>query len=361
MDFVSQWSEISDVYVDALKDTAVKLTDDEVGSRVNAEIQEVIANDIEVVDDHHQRKASADNKKPRTLADVYGSTWSTTGHGSVLLLWGEAGDPIIELSHLKQPASEVGPLKMLQGPTALGSVSIYEAEDLVELGQRSVTDSPPGRLPEATYGTENPTRNQIEKAREAQPSSRAEEGQGLRADCLEAGLRWLEMAHFRRWHQTLANVQAPTSRQHALATPTFVPVGSANLLPTPSTTVPPRSPVSQEYGKRWHPAQATTEPPTSSNPLSFVAEVGVEEPVAPAGPVRHEQRPRPRAGGGGRMSDQPASARPMSPNQKRWIGALAHTTRSSESPSSTVRCWPARSSKWASSLPRETRQQLGDM
>ena len=37
MDFVSQWPEVSDVYVDALKDVAVKLTDDEVGSRVNAD------------------------------------------------------------------------------------------------------------------------------------------------------------------------------------------------------------------------------------------------------------------------------------------------------------------------------------
>ena len=64
MDFVSQWSEISDVYVDALKDTAVKLTDDEVGSRVNAEIQEVIANDIEVVDDHHQPRRRRTTRSP---------------------------------------------------------------------------------------------------------------------------------------------------------------------------------------------------------------------------------------------------------------------------------------------------------
>ncbi len=108
MEFISQWSEVSDVYIDALKDVAVKLTDDEVGSRVNAEIQEVIANGIELVADHHQRKASADNKKPRTLADAYGSVWLTAGCGSVLLLWGEAGDPIVELSHLKQPAGESG-------------------------------------------------------------------------------------------------------------------------------------------------------------------------------------------------------------------------------------------------------------
>ena len=79
MEFVSQFSEVTDIYVDALKDVAVKLTDDEVGSRVNAEIQEVIANDVEVVTDHHQRKASADNKKPRRLDDVYGSVVAHLG------------------------------------------------------------------------------------------------------------------------------------------------------------------------------------------------------------------------------------------------------------------------------------------
>jgi hypothetical protein len=165
MEFISQWSEVSDVYVDALKDVAVKLTDDEVGSRVNAEIQEVIASGIEVVEDHHQRKASADNKKPQTLADVYGSVWLTAGCGSVLLLWGEAGDPIIELSHLKQPANEVGPLKMIHDHAA-GSVDVYEAEDLVQLARTAVGDGLTARkAAEATWGTESPTKNQIEKAR----------------------------------------------------------------------------------------------------------------------------------------------------------------------------------------------------
>jgi hypothetical protein len=33
----------------------------------------------------------------------------TAGAGSVVLLWGAAGDPIVEWRHLKQPAAEVGP------------------------------------------------------------------------------------------------------------------------------------------------------------------------------------------------------------------------------------------------------------
>ena len=95
--------------IDSLKDMAVGLAEDAVGAAVNMALQEAVACGIEVVDLHHQRKGQ-DGRKPRTLEDVYGSTWLTAGHGSVVLLWGEAGDPYVELAHLKQPAGEVGPL-----------------------------------------------------------------------------------------------------------------------------------------------------------------------------------------------------------------------------------------------------------
>jgi hypothetical protein len=165
MDFVSQWSEISDVYIDALKDVAVKLTDDEVGARVNAEFQEVIANGVQVVVDHHQRKAGSDNKKPTKLADVYGSVWLTAGCGSVLLLWGDAGDPIVEVRHLKQPSGEFGPTKLLHNHQA-GTVSLYEAQDLESMAQSALGNGLTVRLAAMElYGTANPTANQIEKAR----------------------------------------------------------------------------------------------------------------------------------------------------------------------------------------------------
>ena len=61
------------------------------------------------------------------------------------------------------------------------------------------------------------------------------------------------------------------------------------------------------------------------------------------------------------MSDQPASARPMSPNQKRWIGALAQHHQVERVPELNASVAGRLISKWASSLPRETRQQLGDM
>ena len=62
---------------------------------------------------HHGRKANADNKKPNTLDDVYGSAWLTAGMGSVICLWGKPGDSLVELTHLKQPAEAVGPMMVL--------------------------------------------------------------------------------------------------------------------------------------------------------------------------------------------------------------------------------------------------------
>lgn len=99
------------VIIDSLKDAAVKLSDDEVGGNLNRAVQFCNAADIDVGALHHQRKGQ-NSEKPTTLEDVYGNTWITAGSGSVVLLWGEAGSELVELSHLKQPADTVGPLRV---------------------------------------------------------------------------------------------------------------------------------------------------------------------------------------------------------------------------------------------------------
>lgn len=99
------------VFIDSLKDVALGISDDEVGSGLNSAIQQALAEGIEVCALHHQRKGK-DGGKPKTLEDVYGSIWVTAGAGSVVLLWGQAGDPLVELIHLKQPAAELGPLQV---------------------------------------------------------------------------------------------------------------------------------------------------------------------------------------------------------------------------------------------------------
>ncbi len=98
------------VVVDSLKDAAIGLTDDEVGAGYNRARQTAIAAGVEVVELHHNRKASNTGKRVVAIDDLYGSTWLTSGVGSVLLLTGAPGDPIVNLQQLKQPADEVGPL-----------------------------------------------------------------------------------------------------------------------------------------------------------------------------------------------------------------------------------------------------------
>jgi len=56
--------------LDSLKDVAIGLSSDEVGSAVNNAVQLCIANGVEVLAYHHQRKGQA-GSKPRTLEDVY--------------------------------------------------------------------------------------------------------------------------------------------------------------------------------------------------------------------------------------------------------------------------------------------------
>jgi replicative DNA helicase len=155
---------IGSVFADSLKDMAAPLSSDEVGAAVNRAIAGVIAQGIEFAATHHQRKATSENRKPRTLDDVYGSTWITAGAGSVILLWGEPGDPLIELTHLKQPAEEIGPLDLAHdhdhGITTRRDR--LDAWSLLQGATRGGVSAADAAL--ATYGP-NPTKAQIEKAR----------------------------------------------------------------------------------------------------------------------------------------------------------------------------------------------------
>ena len=100
------------IFIDSLKDAAIRLSDDEVGSAVNRALQLCVANGIQTVSNHHNRKAQGDNKKPNKLDDLYGSTWIASGAGSVIYLFGDPGATQVELIHLKQPAAIVGPLNL---------------------------------------------------------------------------------------------------------------------------------------------------------------------------------------------------------------------------------------------------------
>lgn len=152
------------IVLDSLKDVARDLSKDEAGNAINQALQYAVASRIEVLALHHQRKAQADNRKPRSLSDVYGSVWITAGAGSVLLLWGEPGDLRVELLHLKQPHDDVGPLEVVHNPDA-GTVSLDAEVDLMHLAATA-----PGGLTATSgastvYRTGEPNRNQVEKVR----------------------------------------------------------------------------------------------------------------------------------------------------------------------------------------------------
>jgi hypothetical protein len=165
--FVDGFAEIDTVILDSLGHLAVGLTDDEVGGRVNTEIARLVASGVEVVVIHHQRKGDASRSaaEPRTIEDVYGSAWLTAGMGSVLHLAGDPGDLIVTLRHLKQPATEVGPLILIHDHGA-GRTEIHdEAESDPLKIIRDSTGMTASQVAAVMFGTEAPSRNQIEKAR----------------------------------------------------------------------------------------------------------------------------------------------------------------------------------------------------
>lgn len=151
------------VVIDSLKDVALELSKDETGAGLNSAFQRAIAEGTEVAGLHHQRKNAAGGGRPRKLEDVYGSTWVTAGCGSVILLWGEAGDLVVDLEHLKQPAETLGPFKVLHDHE-LGASSIFDQVDVLKLvhGQPGIAVADVAlRL----CGGERPSDNDRERAR----------------------------------------------------------------------------------------------------------------------------------------------------------------------------------------------------
>jgi hypothetical protein len=151
------------VFLDSLKDAALGLSEDGPAAAYNRARQTAIAAGVELLEAHHMVKRGAAGGKPKTLADVYGSTWLTAGAGSVIVLNGDPGDAVVELRHLKQPAAEVGPWSVLHDPIT-GLSSIFHSTDLVSLavayGDISAKDAA-----KALAETDKPTPNDVEKAR----------------------------------------------------------------------------------------------------------------------------------------------------------------------------------------------------
>ena len=153
------------VIVDSLKDAALSLSDDPVGAGYNRARQLALANGVEVLELHHQVKRGNQGAAPKTLADVYGSAWIVNGAGSVALLYGAAGDNLVEFSHLKQPAEPVGPLKVLHDH-ARGVSKVHNTADALQMAQAAGEEGITVKeFAQALFDTVTPSRNEIEKAR----------------------------------------------------------------------------------------------------------------------------------------------------------------------------------------------------
>lgn len=153
------------VVVDSLKDAAVGLSEDAVGAAYNRARQATLAAGVQVLELHHQVKRGANGAAPTALADVFGSGHLVNGAGSVILLHGQAGDPIVELRHLKQPSDAVGPFKVIHdGPT--GTSQIYSQADALTLARAAGADgiTVPG-FAMAMFDSQKPTDNEKQKAR----------------------------------------------------------------------------------------------------------------------------------------------------------------------------------------------------
>jgi hypothetical protein len=155
------------VFVDSLKDAAVGLSKDEVGAGYNRARQLALAEGVQVVELHHTVKNGADGGKPNNINGIYGSTWLTSGAGSVVLLWGEPGDPIVDLVHLKQPMNEVGPLKVRHNrDTGLAEVFHDPDTDVLAMARRCATTGLSANEAAACiFQVEKPSKAQVEKSR----------------------------------------------------------------------------------------------------------------------------------------------------------------------------------------------------
>lgn len=154
------------IIVDSLKDAVSTLVDDSLAVAYNNARSRALREGVQIMELHHQRKASAEAPRGArpTLDRVYGSTWLTSGAGSVLFITGEAGDPAVTIHHLKTPTGEIGPLDVLHDHTR-GTTRVEDTLDPLTLLRAAGDGLTVKDLAAALTGEKKPTTAAIEKAR----------------------------------------------------------------------------------------------------------------------------------------------------------------------------------------------------
>jgi len=158
-------SRADTVVVDSLKDAAIGLVEDEVGAGWNRARQLAVAAGVQVLELHHLVKRGANGKDPETLADVYGSGHLTSGAGSVLVLLGDAGSPLVRAKHLKPVAEPFGPAELAHDHSR-GVTTVHHRVNLLELLAITRVQTPRSAACQL-FDTEKPKPAEVERARRA--------------------------------------------------------------------------------------------------------------------------------------------------------------------------------------------------
>ncbi|MCO8127254.1 AAA family ATPase [Acidimicrobiia bacterium EGI L10123] len=153
------------VVIDSLKDVAFQLSTEEAGAAVNNVVQTLLAEDVEVLVLHHNRKAAQNSAASNSIHDSYGSTWITSGAGSVFSIRGEPGSEAVELIHVKQPGESVGRLQLLHDHKA-GTTRLIPSLDVDVLLAASAAPLNVTQLAQRMHGA-SPTKAEIERMRRA--------------------------------------------------------------------------------------------------------------------------------------------------------------------------------------------------
>ena len=84
--------------------------------------------------------------------------------GSVVCLWGEPGDLVVSLTHLKQPVEEIGPFDVLHDHVH-GRTTLHDHTDLEQLLAGTLTGLTCKDVARLIFKKDAPEPNDVEKAR----------------------------------------------------------------------------------------------------------------------------------------------------------------------------------------------------
>lgn len=154
------------VVVDSMKDVCAGLTEDVPAAGYNRARQLALANGVQLLELHHITKYGPNGAAPTELANVYGNQQLTGGAGSVVLLWGKAGDLQVTLSHLKPVQDVVGPY-LVAHDHSTGTSNVERQPDLVQLATHArggfITAEDAAK---AMHQTSKPRPADVERARQ---------------------------------------------------------------------------------------------------------------------------------------------------------------------------------------------------